>query len=83
MSAFFGVTAAQALASGLTTFTATSGLKDISLAFGANYKVTDSWALVANAGYSKLLGDAKNSPIVSVQGSSSQFVGGIFAVYSF
>ncbi len=83
MSAFFGVTAAQALASGLTAFTATSGLKDISLAFGANYQVTDKWALVANAGYSKLLSDAKNSPIVSVQGSSSQFVGGLFAVYSF
>ncbi|MBT4740132.1 MAG: MipA/OmpV family protein [Rhodospirillaceae bacterium] len=83
MSAFFSVTAAQAVTSGLTAFTATSGLKDISLAFGANYKVTESWAVVANAGYSKLLGDAKNSPIVSVQGSSSQFVGGVFAVYSF
>jgi MipA family protein len=80
---FFSVTAAQAITSGLTAFTATSGLKDISLAFGANYMVTDNWALVGNAGYSKLLGDAKNSPIVSVQGSSSQFLGGLFAVYSF
>ncbi len=80
---FFSVTAAQAITSGLTAFTATSGLKDISLAFGANYMVTDNWALVGNAGYSKLLGDAKNSPIVSVQGSSSQFIGGLFAVYSF
>lgn len=81
--AFFGVTAAQALASGLTAFTATSGLKDVSLAFGGNYTISDSWAIVGNAGFSKLLGDAKNSPIVSVQGSSSQFVGGIFAVYTF
>ncbi|NKB44189.1 MAG: hypothetical protein GKS03_07895, partial [Alphaproteobacteria bacterium] len=47
MGAYFGVTAAQALASGLTAFTATSGLKDISLAFGANYQVTDTWAVVA------------------------------------
>lgn len=83
MESFFGITAAQALASGLTAFTATSGLKDISLAFGANYAVSDSWALVGNAGVSKLLGDAKNSPIVSVQGSSTQFFGGIFAVYTF
>lgn len=83
MEAYFGVSAAQALASGLTAFTATSGLKDISLAFVGNYSVTDNWAVVGNVGFSKLLGDAKNSPIVSVQGSSSQFVGGIFAVYSF
>lgn len=83
MDSFFSVTAAQSLTSGLAVFDAGSGLKDISLAFGANYMVTDSWSVVANAGYSKLLSDAKNSPIVSVQGSSSQFVGGVFAVYSF
>ena len=83
MDSFFGVTAAQALASGLPVFDATSGLKDISLAFGSNYVVSEHWALVANAGYSKLLGDAKNSPIVAIRGSSSQFVGGVFAVYSF
>ncbi len=83
MASFFSVTAAQALTSGLPAFDATSGLKDISIAFGSNYTVSDHWALVGNAGYSKLLGDAKNSPIVAVRGASSQFVGGVFAVYSF
>lgn len=83
MESFFGVDATQALASGLPAFTATSGIKDATLSFGANYKVSDQWALVGNAGYSKLMGDAKNSPIVSIQGSSSQFIGGLFAVYSF
>lgn len=83
MESFFGINATQALASGLAAFTATSGLKDVSLALGANYQVSDQWALVGNAGFSKLLGDAKNSPIVAVRGSSSQFVGGLFAVYSF
>lgn len=83
MSSFFSVDAAQALASGLPAFTATSGVKDATLSLGANYQVSDQWALVANAGYSKLLGDAKNSPIVAIQGSSSQFIGGLFAVYSF
>jgi outer membrane protein len=83
MDAYFSVTAAQSLASSLAVFDTTSSLKDVSLAFGANYAVSDRWALVANAGYSKLLSDAKNSPIVAVQGSSDQFVAGIFAVYSF
>ncbi len=80
---FFSVTAAQSLTSGLVVFDATSSFKDITLAFGANYAFTDRWNLVANAGYAKLLSDAKNSPIVSVQGSSDQFVTGLFAVYSF
>lgn len=83
MDSFFSVNAAQALASGLPAFAATSGVKDVSLAFASNYRVSDQWALVGNVGYSKLLGDAKTSPIVAIQGSSSQFVGGLFAVYSF
>lgn len=83
MQSFFGVNASQALASGLAPFAATSGVKDVSLALGSNYQISDQWALVANAGYSKLLSDAKNSPIVAVRGSSSQFIGGLFAVYSF
>lgn len=83
MDSFFSVTPAQSATSGLAVFDATSGLKDISLSFGSNYAVSDKWALVGNIGYSKLLSDAKNSPIVSVQGSSNQFLGGLWAVYSF
>ena len=83
MDTFFSVTAAQSLTSGLAVYDATSAIKDISLAFGANYSVSDQWALVGNVGYSKLLSDAKSSPIVAVQGSSDQFIGGLWAVYSF
>ena len=45
MDAYFSVTAAQSLASSLAVFDATSSLKDVSLAFGANYAVSDRWAL--------------------------------------
>lgn len=83
MDTYFSVTAAQALASGLAVFDATSAFKDLSLSVGANYSFSDQWAFVGNAGYSKLLSDAKNSPIVAVQGSSNQFVAGVWAVYSF
>ena len=83
MDSFFSVTAAQSLTSGLAVFDATSGFKDISISFGANYAFTDRWNFVTSAGYAKLLSDAKNSPIVSVQGSSNQFVTGVYAVYSF
>lgn len=83
MDAFFSVTAAQALTSGLAVYDATSSFKDVTLSVGANYAFTERWNLAANAGYSKLLSDAKNSPIVAVQGDSNQFVLGLFAIYSF
>ena len=92
MDSYFGVTTVQSASSGLATFDATSTFKDISLAFGGNFAMSSQWALVGNIGYSKLLGDAKNSPIVAIQetptidqgvGSSNQFLGGLWAVYSF
>ncbi len=83
MDAYFSVTAAQALTSGLVVYDATSSFKDITLAFGANYAFTERWNLAGNIGYAKLLSDAKNSPIVAVQGDSNQFFTGLFAIYSF
>ena len=83
MDAFFSVTAAQSLTSGLAVYDATSAFKDVTLAVGGDYAVSDRWHLVANVGYAKLLSDAKNSPIVAVQGDSNQLVLGLYAVYSF
>lgn len=83
MDSFFSVTAAQALTSGLTAFDAGSGLKDIGISFGANYFISNTWSILAHAGYEKIIGDAKDSPIVAVQGSSNQFTGGVFAIYTF
>ena len=83
MDSYFSVTTAQALTSSLAVFDATSAFKDMTFALGANYAVSDRWNLAANAGYSKLLSDAKDSPIVSVRGDSNQFLAGLFAIYSF
>lgn len=83
MDSFFSVTAAQALTSGLAAYDAGSDLRDIGISFGANYFVSDTWSVLAHAGFEKIMGDAKDSPIVSVQGSSNQFTAGIFAIYTF
>jgi outer membrane protein len=83
MDSYFTVNAAQALASGLAAFDAGSGLKDIGISLGANYFISDQWSLLGSAGYEKILSDAKDSPIVSVQGSSNQFTAGVFAIYTF
>lgn len=81
--AYFGVTADQATASGLTAYTPGGGIKDVSMTIGGEYRLTPSWAIIGNAGYSRLLGEVKKSPLVSTRGSANQFSAAMFAVYTF
>jgi outer membrane scaffolding protein for murein synthesis (MipA/OmpV family) len=80
---YFGVTNDQSIASGLAVYTPGGGLKDLSFTVGGEYRLTPAWAIVANAGYTRLLGDIKSSPLVSRRGSANQFSAGAFAVYTF
>ena len=63
MRNFFGVTAAQSAASGFAAYNATSGIKDISLSLGAQYRVTENWLLSTNLRFTQLLSSAQDSPI--------------------
>lgn len=62
---YFGVSAAQALASGLPAYEAGRGIKDLSASLGAMYRLNDRITLGATASVSSLQGDAKDSPIVA------------------
>ncbi len=70
MDTFFSV--APASPSGLATFTAGSGIKDFGLTAFASYAIDDNWSVTAVAGYKRLLGDAADSPIVTVEGDANQ-----------
>ena len=83
MDAFFSIDELQSLRSGMPVFNAGSGMKDFRLALGANLDMTDAWALVGNVSYSRMLGDAGNSPMVAATGDANQFVAGLFIIYSF
>ncbi len=83
MQSFFGITATQATASGLTAYTPTSGFKDVSLSVGGEFKVTPSWAFILNAGVERLMNKAKNSPLVSARGTPNQFSLGAYAAFAF
>lgn len=61
---YFGVTAAEARASGLRQFSTGAGIKDVSAALTANYRLTDRMSLTATASLSALTGDVKDSPLV-------------------
>ena len=68
---YFGVTAAEASALYPAT-TASGGLYSAGLEAGVRFQVDDNWAVEADAGWSRLTGDAARSPITA-QGSKNQF----------
>ncbi|MFC3058462.1 MipA/OmpV family protein [Paenirhodobacter populi] len=72
---YFGVTPAQASAAGISAFSPGGGFKDVSIGLSANYRVTDRVNLTASATMSKLLGDAKDSPIVFDDTQAFGFIG--------
>lgn len=71
---YFGVTAAESLASGLPQFQAGAGLKDASAALTAAYRLTDRVTISATGTVTTLLGDAKDSPIVVKQTQPAGFL---------
>lgn len=90
---YFGVTAAEALRSGLVAYKPGVGIRDVSSGLTLGYQFNERWGIVANTNYSYLVGDAAKSPIVKgrltgtaankAEGSRSQFVGGIGIFFRF
>lgn len=81
--AYFGVTPAASLASGLPTYGAHGGVHGIALASGLSYQFDKRWGLFGFARYERLVGRAARSPIVRQFGSRNQLSGGIGLNYSF
>lgn len=83
MESYFGVTPAQATASGLPVFVANKGIKDAGGSIGLQYWLGDRWMLSATGGYTRLMNDAKAAPLVRLRGSADQWQGSIFLAYRF
>lgn len=81
--AFFGVDAAQALASGLPQYQAGSGLVSYGVSGSQVILISDNVSAVAFAGYDRLASEAADSTLVSTRGSANQFSAGLFFSYSF
>ena len=47
------------------------------------YSLSREWNLVFAVTYTRLLGDAADSPVVDDEGSENQFMGGILVTYTF
>lgn len=76
MNTKFGITPADSAASGLPQYNAQAGFKDVGVGFFTSYKLDENWSVNGVARYSRLIGDAADSPIVQQRGTENQgFVG--------
>jgi outer membrane scaffolding protein for murein synthesis (MipA/OmpV family) len=85
---YFSVTPGQSAASGLPIYTAHSGWTSVGLNLLGAYDLDNNllnggFAIFALGSYSKLLGDAKDTPYTSIRGSSNQWTIGAGVAYTF
>ena len=83
MGAYFGVSPANAMTSGLPKYDANSGLKDAGLSLIGHYKFTKAWGVIGNLNYTRMLNDAEDSPLVKDVGDKTQYTAVVALTYSF
>jgi len=81
--AYFGVSATEALRSGLSAYNAEGGLKDAKLSLRADYALNETWGVGAYVSYARLMGDFADSSIVEEAGSENQLFGFVGFRFSF
>ncbi len=82
MGAYFEIDFADFLRSGLRIYSADSGIKDVGFGVSCSYKPWEHWSFMGIARYTRLLGDAADSPITEDAGDPNQFFSGILVVYN-
>jgi outer membrane protein len=81
--AYFGVTPAAALASGLPAYRPGGGIHGIAAASTMSYQFNPTWGVFGFGRYERLVGDAAKSPIIRELGSRNQLSGGLGLSYTF
>ena len=84
---YYSISPADSLASTLPVYDADGGLKSWRLGLLGNYSIsgdlTHGWSIFGLGSYTKLSGDFKDSPIVDLRGSSSQWLAALGVAYTF
>jgi MipA family protein len=84
---YFGVSPQGAVASGLPAYQLDGGLKDLNLTFFATRAIKGDlrggWSLFGAFGYTRLVGDFADSPVVDTAGSADQIFGLFGVAYTF
>lgn len=83
MESYFEINAADSARSGLPVYDASGGFKDFGAMVTVDYSPWEKWGVMGILGYLRLTGDAKDSPIVDIEGDANQYFGGVMATYNF
>jgi len=81
--AYFGVSPAAAVATGLPAYRPSGGVHALAVASGLSYQFNDRFGMFGFGRYERLVGDAARSPIVREFGSRNQLSAGIGLNYTF
>jgi outer membrane protein len=83
MSSYFGIDASNAARSGLDQYNADQGFKEASFGSTLTYRFLERWSVTALATYTRLIGDAADSPVVDDVGDVNQVFGAALINYRF
>jgi len=80
--AWFGVTPAESVRTGLATWRPDGGIQAVGATAGLITQFSRRWGVYSYAKYDRLVGDAARSPVVRTFGSRDQFSGGLALTYT-
>lgn len=85
---YYSVTPAQSIATGLAQFTADGGIESLGLTAITTYDLDGNalnggFSLYGITGYSRLIGDAADTPFTAERGSADQLFAGVGVAYTF
>ena len=83
MGNWFSVNQRDAARTGLDSYDADEGFKDMTLGGTVSWNFLGAWSLTGIASYTRMLGDAADSPIVDDAGDANQFGLGLLVNYTF
>lgn len=83
MNTYFSVDAINAGLSGLPRFNSNSGFKDFDVNLNATYFLSERFGILGRVAYTRLIGDAADSPIIRQEGDADQLFGGLSFSYQF
>jgi outer membrane protein len=83
MDTYFGVSGGDSARSGLKKYTASSGIKDAGISVTGFYRFNQSWGVAGLLGYTQMLNDAEDSPLVNNVGDETQMKAVVAVTYSF
>ena len=79
---YFGVSPNNSAASGLRTFEADGGFRDVRITPMALISLSRSWHVGLGLQYRRLLEDAADSPVVDERGTPDQLMGGVSVIHA-